>query len=1445
LKAFNPYHLLFTVILFIQSWQIYAFVGPSTKSPNTIRIIENKGQWESQVLFKANISSGNVFITKQGIAYSLYDESSLHQRDHDWKNIDSINRHHLKVDFVNSNTNPTIIKQLQSAEYYNYFIGSDQSKWKNHCYAYEKIVIQNIYYNTDLEFVAQENSFKINFIVHPGGDPSNIKIKYTGANQLALYSGALNIFTSVGILKEEKPICMQGESNINSNFVLNGDVLSYHLSSYNKNADLVIDPTVIFGTYSASLADNWGFTATYDKNGNAYSGGTVYDTGFPVTYGAYQTIYKDGVTIGGEDLARDAGILKYSNDGTQLLFATYLGGTNNEQPHSMICDNSGNLIIMGTTNSTNFPTTTGSYDRTQNGMYDFFVCKLSYDGTTLIGSTFVGGSKDDGINSDSTHLFYNPTSRPLTYNYGDQFRGEVMIDSATNSIFVASTTHSSSDNGFPIVNGFQTSYGGGYQDGCLFKLNSSLTSLLFCTYIGGSGSDAAYGVTFDNSGNIFVCGGTSSSDLPYSGGTQFSYHGGTDGFIAKISPYGNSLTTLIYVGTSVYDQAQFIQIDNQQNIYITGQSNGAFPVSTGVYKNIGGKQYIAVYDRNLTTLKISTVFGTGRTYPDISPSAFLVDVCGRVYVSGWGGKVNGYYNIYTGDTKGLPITANATQKTTDGSDFYVIVLSKDLKSLSYATFYGGSLSNEHVDGGTSRFDKNGMIYQSVCGGCGGNSDFPTTTNAYSRVNKSSNCNNALFKILLNVSEFPPVFNDTLIKVIATDLISLPFMMTDQDGDSIFYTYSGSIFNLLGNPATISKNIGAGTSRGTLNWQTACSDVSSDTITITLNLVDNGCPISRTSVGKIKILVQPIPPITAPFPQCLKTINDSTVKLEWQNNSNSKYFKSYNIYRKKNENNFQLVSTINNPAKNYFIDSFAMMHVINNYCYFITTTNICDIVADSSRTICSLFKNDTSTTPVFTFIKDTIIKIYAFDTLNYTTTIGAIDPKDSVYIQCMGSMIGSSKLLSLQIKNNLSVATLTIKWNALCDGLNSTDTPYLRFYAKDNQCPSPRTINGMIRVLVIPAPQNIPTLHCIKFINENAVEIKWDSVSVNKFFNRFVVLKKSIDGTIKPITSVSNSKSFSYQDNTALKNLITNYCYAVTAQDKCNLYADTSAFKCTVRQPSDFPSPSTFYTVTVQDNKNIAMFWRKSIESNFLTYTVYKRLYEKPTGGTSVFSGNNLTDTTFIDNDVKVQEHSYCYTIAQSNECGLQSEFNPEACSILLKGQSNPFENSLKWNGYNYWIFGLDHYDIMRTEPNKNPENYAQTLNKDTQQIDGNLNYDNGIYYYQIVANESVKGTGITSTSNKIELIQQPLLHVPNAFTPNDDSLNDSWNVVPVFVKDYYLKIYDRWGKMVFESSDKKTQFKGITQSGEFATCDVFVYVITYTGFDDVAYTAKGNLTILK
>src|SRR5690606_24667487 len=175
------------------------------------------------------------------------------------------------------------------------------------------------------------------------------------------------------------------------------------------------------------------------------------------------------------------------------------------------------------------------------------------------------------------------------------------------------------------------------------------------------------------------------------------------------------------------------------------QTHGAYPVSAGVYSNPGSTQFIHKYDHDLSTSQWSTVIGSGLGNENISPSAFLVSDCGQIYFSGWGGVVNGFAQAANSTTNGLPTTVDAFQGSTTGSDFYLMVLEEDATALNYATFFGGTVSTEHVDGGTSRFDKHGTVYQAVCAGCQGNNDFPTTPGAWSTTNGSFNCNLGVFK----------------------------------------------------------------------------------------------------------------------------------------------------------------------------------------------------------------------------------------------------------------------------------------------------------------------------------------------------------------------------------------------------------------------------------------------------------------------------------------------------------------------------------------------------------------------------------------------------------------------------------------------------------------------------------------------------------------------------
>ena len=287
-------------------------------------------------------------------------------------------------------------------------------------------------------------------------------------------------------------------------------------------------------------------------------------------------------------------------------------------------------------------------------------------------------------------------------------------------------------------------------------MTNDCSNALFSTYYGGSENDACYSVKVDSSLNIVFAGGTASNDLTgMAGGYQASFSGGiADGFIGKLNSNGTTMLAGTYLGTSNYDQVYFVEIDRNNKVFVTGQSlGGLFPVTNANYSIPNSNQFIAKLNENLSLIERSTVFGASNVNFLMSPSAFLVDRCGEIFVSGWGAQLSNPAVVLTG----FPTTDDALQPNVNTTtDFYLIVIDRTFNDIIYGSFIGGANSSEHVDGGTSRFDQKGVVYQSVCAGCGGNSDFNTTDGAWSNQNNSPNCNNLVFKFdfqLASSSEF--------------------------------------------------------------------------------------------------------------------------------------------------------------------------------------------------------------------------------------------------------------------------------------------------------------------------------------------------------------------------------------------------------------------------------------------------------------------------------------------------------------------------------------------------------------------------------------------------------------------------------------------------------------------------------------------------------------------
>ncbi len=593
-------------------------------------------------------------------------------------------------------------------------------------------------------------------------DIAKIALKYKGVDQLKIKNRELIINTSVGENKELYPYTYQVVNNarkeLDCSYTIEGDVVKFKVKNYSPAVPLVIDPTQIFFSYTGSTADNWGFTATYGPDGSFFSGGIVFAAGFRTTTGAFSENFN-----GGEF---DIAIMKLTPDGSNRVYATYIGGNDQDQPHSLIADLEGNLIIAGRTRSTNYPLTV-STTYGKGGGWDIIVTKLNATGSALIGSMKLGGTNDDGVNIKDRDGTEGTLS--LNRNYGDDARSEVILDRAGN-VYVASSTQSTSSVDsirFKTTPGVFQSVGAGAQDAVLLKLNPNVNAVIWSSYLGGTKDDAAYVLALGNNDNIYVAGGTASDDIAAistSGVIGSAYAGGAcDGYVLEITNDGSSVIRGTYLGTGAADQVYGIQTDKVGNVYVMGTTEGSWPVRNAAFVNANSKQFISKIQPDLSDYIYSTTFGSGSQLPNISPTAFLVDRCENVYVSGWGGKSNILEGYTSGSTTGMPVTPDAIKPSTDasGSDFYFFVLKRDAASQLYGTFFGqqdpltGSeptTFGDHVDGGTSRFDRNGVIYQAMCANCYKSVSFPGTPGAWSKENEATGggkCNLGMLKIEMN------------------------------------------------------------------------------------------------------------------------------------------------------------------------------------------------------------------------------------------------------------------------------------------------------------------------------------------------------------------------------------------------------------------------------------------------------------------------------------------------------------------------------------------------------------------------------------------------------------------------------------------------------------------------------------------------------------------------
>ncbi len=801
---------------------------------NDLSFIKNNGQWESPVQYRASLGGLNVlFLEKGGFTYLFHNDKDAEvlfdhsKRDRD--KIHSVRAHAYHVKFLNANQ-ASLKPTNRRIEYNNYLLGNDPSKWASKVPIFDQVRYENLYQGVHLDAYDVDGYFKYDFVVEPGASTDNIALNYIGADRLEIKKEDLVIHTSVDKIVEHKPYAYQEingkKVTVNCAYQLEGSTVTFVFpDGYNKRYELVIDPTVVAATLSRTTNnDNFGHSATYDFSGNIYVGAQSFGSGYPTNVGAFQTNFGGGMA--------DIAVTKYNTTGSQVVYASYIGGNGKDLPHSLITDFDGQLYIYGTSDSNDYPTTSNAVQPNRGGGIDIVISILTADGGSLVGSTYVGGGMDDGINFCK-----------INSSYGDDFRGEIMLDRERN-VYIASNSTSSN---FPTTPGahdrtFNTigtnpPFLSPAQDGVVFKLNNDLSSFYWSTYLGENGADTAMGLRVDENNTVYVTGTAAGSNFPIpNGGFQSTFAGGaSDSYVVRLSADGTNIINGTFLGTSQDDNSYFMDLDLEGDVHIYGVSTGFMPITPGVFSSqAGSKQFISSFGSDLSNLIYSTVIGLGPnsinsdsqfgTQVDFVPVAFMVDKCDNIYFSGYDASSN------------LPLTNDAIWN--EGASFYLGVLEPDATALSFATYYGNA---NHVDGGTSRFDKSGVVYQGVCS-CTG-FIMRTNNNAWA-TNQEERCDVGVFKIDFDV---PTVTAFAAVEPASSGCapFNVNFDYTGKNGTVFEWDFGNGITSNDENPSTTFVEAGTYEVRFVASNTGTCNE--QDTFYMQINVLDNSSSVIDTVV----------------------------------------------------------------------------------------------------------------------------------------------------------------------------------------------------------------------------------------------------------------------------------------------------------------------------------------------------------------------------------------------------------------------------------------------------------------------------------------------------------------------------------------------------------------------------------------------------------------------
>ena len=581
----------------------------------------------------------------------------------------------------------------------NYFIGSDPQKWLKNIPSYTGVQYRNVYPGVDLIYYGNQRQLEYDWVVAPGANPNSINLAIEGARRMHIDAqGDLVLSTEGGEVRQRKPVFYQEDGGVrklvSGRYVIRDrNKVGFEIGAYDTSKPLVIDPVLLYATFLGGSNFEEALGIKVDSSGNAYVTGYTFSNNFPTTAGALKTSFGAG--------SIHAFVAKLNNTGTAFLYSTYLGGSGEDRGFSIALDSASNAYVTGLTTSIDFPVPSDAAQHSLGGGTDAFIVKLNSAGNSLLYSTFLGGNGDEagnsivvdsannayltgpttspniitqfgvaqrvfgGGNSDAFVAKVNPTGTSFVYftylgGNGDDKGNGIALDSVGNAYVTGTTTSTDLATTFGAVQPTSLSE----SDAFVVKLNTTATSFIYFTYLGGDGVDQGLGIAVDSANNAYVTGATTSSNLLTTlGAFQTTYKGGAgtfggDAFVAKLNSAATAFSYLTYLGGANDDLGSSIALDSGGNAYITGRTFSTnFPVTGDAFQgtfgggSFGGDAFVTKLNPAGSALVYSSFLG--KTSDD-SGASIAVDSLGSAYIAGRTSSTN------------FPTTSGAAQSTYGG-----------------------------------------------------------------------------------------------------------------------------------------------------------------------------------------------------------------------------------------------------------------------------------------------------------------------------------------------------------------------------------------------------------------------------------------------------------------------------------------------------------------------------------------------------------------------------------------------------------------------------------------------------------------------------------------------------------------------------------------------------------------------------------------------------------